>query len=142
MAGLVGDALQFLDKLGRLMCSYTMALVHCIRSVWGDVVGWVRYVMDALLWLPFGCDISELTESHGKKTRRGKVTFEILCRQENGANMMIFNEMTNLRSNFSSIPSHNQHLSNGPKYIIPFKNPPSAMVFFIFSEILGVWSHV
>lgn len=42
------------------------------------------------------------------------ITFEVLCSEQDGAHMVLFDKVTDLGSHFGSIPSHDQHLADGP----------------------------
>ena len=44
----------------------------------------------------------------------GSHTLEILRRQEDGTDVVIDNEMAQLRCDFCAIPSHEEHLANSP----------------------------
>lgn len=41
-------------------------------------------------------------------------TFEILCSEQDGAQMMSLYQVAYLGSHFGAIPAHNQHLPYGP----------------------------
>jgi hypothetical protein len=87
VACLVGDGLQLLDQPGRL-----------VGSCGGELA------------------TARARTSHGKGQQRQKTTFEILGRQQNRAEMVVLDEAADLGRDLGAIPSHNQHLANGPAF--------------------------
>ena len=88
MASLMSDCLQFLHQLSSLVSSCEVVSIY-----------------EAIL----------ASDNRVELRFDENLTFEVLRRQEDRSNVVIYDEMAQLRSHFCTIPSHEQHLANGPE---------------------------